>query len=128
MDAVVARSRAMMEPLVALDRAVADALEARSLAALSGAYEKLRAHAEAIEAHMEAGEHACGCDVALTNLLVIVGFAVNKLDGEGRYQDWMRDESLNLLASYRDMASDCAADTGRAKFASRLTAHHIETL
>lgn len=128
MDAVVVRSRVMLEPLRMLDRAVTEALETRSLEQLSEAYAQLTARVEATQAELDAGEDACGGDIALTNLLIITGFALNKLDGEGRYQDWMQGQSLSLLASYHSLAAACATDAGEAKFVSRLAARHIETL
>lgn len=128
MDAVAVRSREMLPPLVGLDIRVAGALADRSLSALSDAYADLSDRVGKSETYLEAGNPACGCDVALGNLLIIVGFAINKLDGEGRYQDWMREQSLELLETYRSLAAACAEDSGRATFASRIDAQLIETL
>jgi hypothetical protein len=128
MDAIATRSREMLPRLVDLDRRVADALGTRSLPDLNKAYEALAARASESEAHLEAGNEACGCDVALSNLVIVVGFAINKLDGAGRYQDWMRGESLGLLQDYHSLAEACAEDSGRARFVSRIRPELIETL
>lgn len=128
MDAIAARSREMLSPLVDLDRRVAAALGARSLPDLLKVYEALTKRAGESEAHLEGGGEACGCDVALSNLVIVVGFAINKLDGEGRYQDWMREESLGLLQDYHSLAEACAEDSGRARFVSRIGRELIETL
>lgn len=128
MDAIATRSREMLPRLVDLDRRVADALAAKSLPDLAKVYEALTARAAEGEAHLEAGNEACGCDVALSNLVIVVGFAINKLDGEGRYQDWMREESLGLLQDYHSLAEACAEDSGRARFSSRIRPELIETL
>lgn len=128
MGAVAARSREMMAPLLAVDARVAAAMAARSLPALSETYTELSAQAEASEAHLASGNPACGCDVALTSLAVVVGFAINKLDGEGRHEDWMRDESLALFQNYQHLAAACAEDAGQPAFASHIRVQDIETL
>ena len=128
MDAIAQRSREMLPPLVSLDRRIADALAARSLPELTQAYASLTQRVAESETHLENGNDACGCDAALGNLAILVGFAINKLDGEGRYQDWMAGESLELLENYRSLAAACAEDSGRATFKSRIEPALIETL
>jgi len=128
MTSVAERSRAMIGRLAEIDGQVADALSARSLSGLQAIYSRLHEAAEAADTHMAAGHDACACDVALTNLLIVVGFAINRLDGEGRWQDWMRDEGLDLLQNFFDLARDCAADAGRASHVSRVTARLFEAL
>jgi hypothetical protein len=128
MDAIVQRSREMLPPLVSLDRRLADALAARSLPDLTQAYAYLTERVAESEAALDAGMDACGCDVALGNLVIVVGFAINKLDGEGRYEDWMRDQSVELLENYRSLAAACAEDSGRATFVSRIGRDLIENL
>ncbi len=122
------RSQAAVEPLLALDAEVADALQQRSAERLERAYEALKSKADASSEDSAAGEQATGCDVAVLNLVIAVGFALNKLDGKERFEPWMLQESLSLLDDYHISAKDCAEDAGRVGFASKILPELFETL
>lgn len=122
------RSRQLLDALVEIDGSAARALASRSVPELRELYSTLSAKTEETEHHMAGGQDACGCDVAATNLVIIVGFAINKLDGGGRYQDWMLEESLDLLESYTALLADCAVDAGRPPQVSRVTPRLFEAL
>jgi hypothetical protein len=128
MDKVTARSRDMIGPLVTLDADVAVALQERSAVKLARAYEALKERSEAGEALTGDESGACGCDVAVMNLVIAVGFALNKLDGLEPYEPWMKSESLELFADYESYANDCARDAGKERFVSEIRPHHFEAL
>lgn len=104
------RSTAVLPTTLDIDRSAARALEARSLSDLQAIYTRLQKETDKGEALIAGGGTACPCDAATATLLIVIGFAINKLDGEGRYQDWMEDESLSLLADYRAFISTCGED------------------
>ena len=56
------------------------------------------------------------------------GTAVNKLDGAGRYQAWMRAESVRLQGEYASFVADCLADAGAPASAVRLQAKQLKGL
>ena len=127
MDPVAQRSRDMIAGVSELDARTAQALQDRSLERLHDIYRDLEKKSLDVEKLMSSGGNACGCDVAYASLLVAVGFAVNTLDGEGRYAPWMKIESLRLLDNYKSLANDCAVDAGRTGFNSRIQSQYIET-
>ena len=122
------RSSALLQQSLAFDERAKIAFQDRSLTELKALYADLKAAVAVIEAHQKSGGDACGCDVALSNLLIITGFAVNKLDGEGRYEPWMLDESLIMLDMYQGFLINCAADAQAAPAAVQLTAQHLKAL
>ena len=127
-DPVAKRSRERLMPTLEFDRRAATAFQSKALTGLSALYTQLRTVGAESESLVAAGKSACGCDVAVTNLLIIVGFAVNKLDGKGRYQPWMKDESLRLLADYQGYLTDCAKDAAAAPITVQLQPHHVKAL
>jgi hypothetical protein len=127
-ETIPQRSARILPLTVAFDQRVADAFGSKSLPALTTLYTELGAHASAAEAARQSGQDACGCDVALANLRVIVGFAVNTLDGAGRYQTWMRAESVRLQSEYASFVADCAADAGAPASPVRLRAKQLKGL
>ena len=127
-ETIPQRSARLLPLTVAFDHRAADAFGAKSLPALTKLYAELGAQASAIEAARKSGQDACGCDVALTNLRIIVGFAVNKLDGAGRYQAWMRADSVRLQAEYASFVADCAADAGASASPVRLQVKLVKGL
>jgi hypothetical protein len=102
------------------------AFESRSLTALQAIYAELQADAAASEQRFAEGKAITGCDVASSRLLPIVGFAINRIDGGGRYRDWMRGESVRLLQSFHDSIQDCANGSGSPPVTPRLTAQHVK--
>ncbi len=126
MDEIQARSRLLLPVTLELEGRAAIAIEGKSVADLKGVYEGIRARSDEAQKHIEAGGNACGCDVALTNLLIAVGFAINKLDGQGRFEPWMDDESLDLLDKFDSFATDCANDAEVQPATRRLTAKHLK--
>lgn len=122
------RSKLALAPTLEFERRAAAAFKAKSLAALQGLYSELKDQATATEALLDKGTNASGCDVALTNLLILTGFAINKLDGEGRYEPWMADESLRLLENYQNSATDCATDAKTPPARPQLTVQHVKAL
>ncbi len=127
-ETIPQRSARLLPLTVAFDHRAADAFGAKALPALTKLYDELGTQASAIEAARKSGQDACGCDVALTNLRIIVGFAVNKLDGAGRYQAWMRADSVRLLGEYARFVADCAADAGASASPVRLQAKLVKGL
>ncbi len=127
-ETVPQRSIRLLPLTVAFDQRSADAFGAKSLAAFIALYAELGAQASVTEAERKSGQDACGCDVALANLRVIVGFAINKLDGAGRYQPWMRADSLRLQREYASFVADCAADAGAPGSPVRLQAKQVKGL
>lgn len=121
------RSQMLLPITLAIDRRAADALMRKSLSDLEAIYAKLREEADKSEELVTAGGGACACDVAHSSLLTVIGFAINKLNGEGRYQDWMADESLGLLADYRELVTACGEDANSPAF-SGITDDMIEKL
>ncbi len=126
MDEIQARSQLLLPVTLELEGRAAIAIESKSAAELKRVYEDIRARSDETQKHMEGGGNACGCDVALTNLLIAVGFAINKLDGQGRFEPWMDDESLDLLEKFDSFATDCANDAEVQPAARRLTAKHLK--
>lgn len=122
-----ARSLALLPITRQIDGEAVAALQQRSLPALRALYTRLQAHSGEVETLLAAEGQASACDLALSNLELIVAFAVNKLDGEGRYEDWMEGESIRLLADYRELVPTCAADAGSV-ISSGLQAGMIEAL
>lgn len=114
MDHVSERSKALLPPTISFEERAAKAFASKSLPDLENLYADIALKQEPIEDMETAGINACGCDVAMTNLSVIVGFAINKINGQGRYEPWMLDESLRLLDEYQGFVSDCAKDAGAA--------------
>jgi hypothetical protein len=127
-ETIAQRSVRLLPLTVAFDTRTADAFGAKSLPALTKLYAELGAQASATEAARKSGQDACGCDVALANLRIIVGFAINKLDGVGRYQAWMRADSLRLHGEYAGYVADCAADAGAPASPVRLQAKQLKGL
>ena len=125
---IAKRSRERLLPTLEFDRRAAAAFQSRAVAELSTLYTQLRAAGAESERLVAAGKSACGCDVAVAKLLIVVGFAVNKLDGKGRYQSWMTDESLQLLADYQGYLVDCAKDAAAAPVTAQLQPHHVKAL
>lgn len=121
------RSKTLLPITLDIDRRVADALMRKSLSDLQAIYAKLKEEAEKSEELVTGGGGACACDVAHWNLLTLIGFSINKLDGEGRYQDWMEDESLGLLADYREIVAACGEDAKSPAF-SGITDEMIKKL
>ncbi len=112
------RSKALLPVTLETDRKAADALARKSLSGLQAIYAHLQGAADKAEELVTNGGGACACDVAHSNLLIIIGFAINKLDGEGRYQVWMEDESLEILEDYRGLVSACSKDARSPAFSS----------
>lgn len=112
------RSKALLPSTLEIDRSVADALARKSLPGLQTNYARLQEATEEGEKLVANGGMACACDVAHSNLLIVVGFAINKLDKEGRYQDWMEDDSLGNLANYRELVAACGEDASSRAFSS----------
>jgi hypothetical protein len=123
-----ARSKSELSPALEFDIKAKLAFQARALPDLQSLYTDLKARNAAVEEHTNSGGDACGCDVAMANLLIIVGFAINKLDGGGRYEPWMLDESLNLMDDYTSYMADCAADADAAPAQTELTAQLVKAL
>ena len=122
------RSSRLLPQTLAIDQRAAEAFQARSLAALQTLVTDLKKATIATEAHMNSGGNVTGCDVASATLSIVLEFAVNKLDGEGRYQPWMRAQSLKLLADYQGYLQGCSADAGRPSETSQLKPHHVKAL
>ncbi len=127
-ETVKQQSVRLLPTTVALDQRAAAAFELKSLSALTALYADLGSQASATEAARQAGRDACGCDVAIANLRIIVGFAINKLDGQDRYQSWMQAESLKLRNDYNGFLADCATDAGAAVVPNRLQAKLVKGL
>lgn len=106
------RSNALLPTTMEIDREAADALTQKSLPDLQAIYDRLRDETDRGEKLIADGGAACACDVAHSTLFTIIGFAINKLDGEGRYRDWMEDDSLDMLADYRSLVAACGGDAG----------------
>lgn len=121
------RSATVLPITLEMDRGAADALARRSLSDLQAIYAQLQKEADQSEELISDGGVACACDVAHSNLLIVIGFSINKLDGEGRYQDWMEDDSLGLLADYRQLVAACGEDAQSPAF-SGITDEMIEKL
>jgi hypothetical protein len=107
---IAERSRAKLPQTLAFETRSAEAFQSKSLASLQKLYDELNEATADADDLQKTGGFACACDVAHSNLLTIVGFAINKLDGEGRYQDWMKDEMLHMLDQYRSYLQNCASD------------------
>ena len=127
-DQVSERSKTLIGPTIAFEDRAARAVVQKSLADLENLYADIALHQVPVEKLIDEGIDACGCDVALTNLSVIVGFAIDKLDRQGRYQPWMLAESLRLLEEYQGFVSDCAKDAGMAAGPRPLTAQQLKAL
>lgn len=112
------RSLRQLPIVLAFDSRLASALRARSLPELRGLREDVGRETENSEALVSEGGTAVACDVALFNLDLIAAFSINKLDGEGRYEDWMEGESIRLLADYRELVDACGKDAGEAATSS----------
>ena len=128
MDQVRERSKKLLSPTIAFESRTAKAFETKSLAELQNLYADIALLQDPPEQMETDGVDACGCDVALINLSVIVGFAINKIDGEGRYETWMLEDSLRLLDEYNGFVSDCANDAGATNGSRLLTAQHLKAL
>lgn len=107
-----ARSSALLPTTIEMDGRTADALTRKSLPDLQSIYEQLLEEAERGEKLIADGGSACACDVAYSQLLIVISFSINKLDGGGRYEDWMEDESIERLTSYRELVGACGDDAG----------------
>jgi hypothetical protein len=127
-ESLAIRSARLLPVAIDLDSRTAAAFSARSLDSLTKIYAELGAAAAASEAARKTGQDACGCDVAFANLRIVVGFAVNKLDGKGRYQSWMQSESQRLRGDFESMLKDCAADARVASVTVRLQAQIVKGL
>jgi hypothetical protein len=127
-EPVAERSIRLLPLSIQFDGRTADAVSAKSLPELIALYAELGAHAAATEAARNVGQEACGCDVALANLRIVVGFAINKLDGQGRYQSWMRAESMRLRDQFANFMADCADDAGVPLSPVRLQTKHLKGL
>jgi hypothetical protein len=127
-ESIAQRSVRLVPFTLEWDRRTAEAFAAKSLTSLTKVYAELGAHATSIEVARKAGQDACGCDVALANLRIIVGFAINKLDGQGRYQPWMRAESARLHNDYETFVADCVTDAGAPASPVRLQVKHVKGL
>ena len=125
-ETIASRSQARLHEVAEFDGRAKQAYESRSLAALQEVYAELQADAAASEQRIAEGRVMTGCDMALSSLLPIVGFAINRIDGGGRYRDWMRGESERLLQSYHASIHDCALDSGSPPVTPQLTAQHVK--
>ncbi|MUO43006.1 hypothetical protein [Agrobacterium vitis] len=121
------RSATLLPVTLKLDGNVTDALARKSLSTLQDIYRQLQEETEKGEELVNNNGTASACDVAHSNLLIVVGFAINKLDGEGRYQDWMENESLEKLAEYRELVAACSNDARLPAF-SKITDNMIKQL
>ncbi len=128
MNDLAERSKTMLPPTLDFERRATEAFTAKSLMDLEGLYSELKAQIEVTEASLEKGINASGCDVAVANLLIIIGFAMNRLGKDGRYEPWMADESLRLLAEYQSSMTDCATDAKAPPARPYLTAQHLKAL
>lgn len=127
-ETLASRSQLRLPELASFDGRVAEAIAGKSLPALQRLYAELHADSDAADARQAARKVVTGCDLAVSGLLVIVGFAINKLDGAGRYQDWMLDESLTLVEATDESMRDCAHDAGAPSVTPRLTAQLLKAL
>jgi hypothetical protein len=125
---VVVRSQQRLDPVLALDRQATEAFESKSLESFNKIKVILDTESAAAEALIKAGANASACDVAVEQLHIIVGFAINKLDSSGRYQPWMLDETLSLLTEYQSFIQQCAEDAGHLPVAVKLTSQHVKAL
>ena len=125
-ETIASRSQARLPEISEFDGKAKQAFENRSLAALQSIYAELQADSAANEQRLAEGKAVTGCDVAVSSLLPIVGFAINRIDGGGRYRDWMRSESARLLQSFHDSMQDCATDSGSPPVTPQLTAQHVK--
>lgn len=126
LETIASRSQARLPEIAEFDGKARHAFESRSLVELQAIYAELQADATANELRRAEGKAVTGCDVALTSLLPIVGFAINRIDGGGRYRDWMRGESVRLLQSYHASINDCATDSGSPPVTPQLTTQHVK--
>jgi 1,6-anhydro-N-acetylmuramate kinase len=123
----VERSKERLPTTMEIDGRAADALARKSLSELQAVYARLQEQNDRNERFVVDGGTASACDVANTQLLILIGFSVNKLDGEGRHREWMEDENVALLASYRELVAACGNDAG-SPAASGITDAMIEAL
>jgi len=121
------RSKTRLPVTLETDRRLMDALTRKSLPDLNTVYAQLHEDVDRIRKRLTDDGTACACDVAHSTLLIIIGFSINKLDGEGRWQDWMEDESLELLENYRRLVAACGEDAGSPAF-SGITDEMIKKL
>ena len=128
MNELAQRSTTQLATVIDLDLRAKEAFMKRSLPELHSLYSDLEKHSAATVDFQKHGGDACGCDVALANLLIIIGFAINKRDGEGRYAAWMEDDSLRLLDEYQAYITDCAKDATAAPASTKLTAQLVKAL
>ena len=128
MNHVSERSKRLIAPAIAFEQRAAKAFKSKSLSELENLYADIALLQEDPIEMETAGVDACGCDVALINLSVIVGFAMNKLNGQGLYESWMLDQSLELLAEYREVLSDCVSVAAEAAAPELLTAQLLKAL
>ena len=126
--AVAQRSEQQLGPTQEFDRRAAQAFQSKSLDDVRRLDADLNSKFVEIEHHAASGGSACGCDVAIAALRIIVGYALNKLDGQGRYQTWMQDESIQLVKKFHDYLTDCAIDAGRSTINLQLEPDHVKAL
>ncbi|TDK36731.1 hypothetical protein E2F50_07350 [Rhizobium deserti] len=121
------RSREFLPFALEIDRATAEAFANKSVSDLQAIYERLETEADRSQQFLGNGGAATACDVAQSTLLIVVGFSINKMDGQGRYEDWMEDESLRLLSDYRQLVAACGEDA-KTPALSRITEEMIKNL
>ena len=79
-NAYTDRSQVQLPITLEFERRAKAAFETKELRGFEDLYLDIGNNSGLAEDFVESGT-ACGCDVALSNLLIIVGFAINKLDG-----------------------------------------------
>ncbi len=126
-DAYADRSKLQLPVTLEFERRAKAAFETKDLRSFKDLYLDIGNNGGLAEDLQESGT-ACGCDVALSNLIINAGFAINKLDGKGNFQRWMDEESMNLLGSYHDYLKSCASDAGVAAPVPQLTAELVKAL
>ena len=127
-DEIAKRSLQRLGPTQEFDRRALRAFQSKSVDEMRRLYVDLHSTNRKFERHLDQGKNACGCDVATTTLLIIIGFALNKLDGLGRYQPWMQGESVELVKTFQGHLTDCAFEAGQATINLQLEPDHVKAL